>query len=512
MRLDATTTTPSSTRRLAAHDAFLQARYPGERAGRQPVHTVYVPADQLDGLPRLGRAGAGRDGRALAAAVPGRAATGCGPSCAARADRGPAGRLRGRLRRPRRRPGGRGGHGAAAAVLLDGPRPPFVGIRIKSLEAATRRRALRTLDLFLSSYQDPFIITLPKVSGADQVAAMVTLCEKLERAYGLAAGTLRFEIQIELPSAVLGADGTATVARLITAAGGRCTGPALRHLRLQRGGRGRRRLPVDGPPGRRLRQGGHAGRRRADRGAAVRRLDQHPAGRRRGARSATAWELHYRLVRRSLERGFYQGWDLHPAQLPTRYAATYAFFRDGRDAAVTRLRRYLDRQDSGIADEPATARALAGYLLRGLDCGALDRRRLHPRGAGRRQPMSMARCRAAGTAVETAETQPRERPGRRLGSAPWSISWCGPAAPSRPAGERPAAVVGRRRDGSSPSRPTTRRSTPPRTSTSATSRCCPAWSTPTCTSTSRAAPSGRASPPPPGPPRPAGSPPSSTCR
>jgi hypothetical protein len=84
-----------------------------------------------------------------------------------------------------------------------------------------------------------------------------------------------------------------------------------------------------------------------------------------------AWELHHRLVRRSLERGFYQGWDLHPAQLPTRYAATYEFFRDGREAAVVRLRRYLDRQSGGIADEPATARALAGYLLRGLDCGAL---------------------------------------------------------------------------------------------------------------------------------------------
>ena len=79
----------------------------------------------------------------------------------------------------------------AAAVLLDGERPPFVGIRIKSLEAGTRRRALRTLDLFLSSFQDEFVVTLPKVSGTDQVAAMVTLCEKLERAYGLAAGFLR---------------------------------------------------------------------------------------------------------------------------------------------------------------------------------------------------------------------------------------------------------------------------------------------------------------------------------
>jgi hypothetical protein len=85
-----------------------------------------------------------------------------------------------------------------------------------------------------------------------------------------------------------------------------------------------------------------------------------------------AWQLHHRLVRRSLERGFYQGWDLHPAHLPTRYAATYAFFADGRDTAVSRLRRYLDRQSGGIADEPATARALAGYLLRGLDCGAFE--------------------------------------------------------------------------------------------------------------------------------------------
>jgi hypothetical protein len=85
-----------------------------------------------------------------------------------------------------------------------------------------------------------------------------------------------------------------------------------------------------------------------------------------------AWELHLRLVRRSLERGFYQGWDLHPAQLPTRFAATFAFYRDGRDAAVGRLRSYLERRGGGILDEPATARALAGYLMRGVDAGALD--------------------------------------------------------------------------------------------------------------------------------------------
>jgi hypothetical protein len=85
-----------------------------------------------------------------------------------------------------------------------------------------------------------------------------------------------------------------------------------------------------------------------------------------------AWQLHAGLVRRALERGFYQGWDLHPAQLVTRYTATYAFFRAALPAAVGRLAAYLDRSDGGILDEPATARALAAVVVRGLDCGALD--------------------------------------------------------------------------------------------------------------------------------------------
>jgi hypothetical protein len=84
----------------------------------------------------------------------------------------------------------------------------------------------------------------------------------------------------------------------------------------------------------------------------------------------TGWQLHLDLVRRSLERGYYQGWDLHPAQLPTRYAATFAFYRAGIDRATTRLRNYVQQSGSAILDEPATARALADYLVRALYCGA----------------------------------------------------------------------------------------------------------------------------------------------
>jgi citrate lyase beta subunit len=351
---------------LAAHDAFLKARYPGDRPGRQPVHTVYVPADRLDDF---------RDWGAIALeAMDRHDFPWPDPTVRAKLAREPIEDLRVDFE---------DGYGVrdddqedaavrkAAAILAGGPRPPFLGVRIKSLEAPTRRRSLRTLDLFLDTYQDLFTITLPKVSGPGQVSAMVTLCEKLERSYGLSTGTLTFEIQVELPSAVLAADGTAAVAPLITAAGGRCSGLHYGTYDYSAAaGVAAAYQSMEHPA--------------ADYAKAVMQAAAAQTGVRLSdgstnilpvgdtAQVRAAWELHHRLVRRSLERGFYQGWDLHPAQLPTRFAATYEFFRDGRDAAVTRLHRYLDRQESGIADEPATARALTGYLLRGLDCGALD--------------------------------------------------------------------------------------------------------------------------------------------
>ena len=86
-----------------------------------------------------------------------------------------------------------------------------------------------------------------------------------------------------------------------------------------------------------------------------------------------AWRLHYGLTRRALARAYYQGWDMHPGHLPTRYAAVYAFYREGLDAGRRPARpRTRPRPAATCMDEPATARALSGYLLRGLDCGALD--------------------------------------------------------------------------------------------------------------------------------------------
>ena len=123
-----------------------------------------------------------------------------------------------------------------------------------------------------------------------------------------------------------------------------------------------------------------------------------------GDRLREGWELHHRLVTRALHRGFYQGWDLHPAQLPTRYAATFQFFRAGAPEAVDRLAAYVaSRTDTAVADEPATARALADYLLRGLDCGALteDEVATRPRRPGASGEAQHGRERADGHPART---------------------------------------------------------------------------------------------------------------
>jgi hypothetical protein len=89
-----------------------------------------------------------------------------------------------------------------------------------------------------------------------------------------------------------------------------------------------------------------------------------------------AWRLAYGHVRHALEGGFYQGWDLHPAQLPVRFAATYVFFLEGFTRAAARLRAFMAPRAVGtsaaIADEPATAQALFDYVRRAHACGAVD--------------------------------------------------------------------------------------------------------------------------------------------
>ncbi|MFC5033293.1 aldolase [Streptomyces sp. So13.3] len=379
---------------LAATDAELARRYPGDPGTRQPVHTVYVPADAFtaDTVRSWGRqALAALDEHAPDAAALARV-LGLSDELA-----GPVhDRVRAKLEREPvedlridfedgygQRPDAEEDAAAVAAARIvsaaveDGTAPPYIGIRMKCMEAAVRDRGIRTLDIFLSTLMrsgglpDGLVLTLPKVTFPQQVSAMVRLCEEFEKAHGLTPGRIGFEIQIETTQSILGPDGTATVPRLIDAAEGRATGLHYGTFDYSAScGVSAAYQSMDHP----VADYAKAVMQVAAAGTGVRLSDGStnvlPVG--PTAQVHDAWRLHHGLVRRSLARAYYQGWDMHPGHLPTRYAAVYAFYREGLDTAAARLAAYVAKAGGDVMDEPATAKALSGYLLRGLDCGAVD--------------------------------------------------------------------------------------------------------------------------------------------
>ncbi|MGC1208326.1 MAG: aldolase [Ornithinimicrobium sp.] len=379
---------------LAASDAALLGGFPGDRGVRQPLHTVYVPghhyhADLItEWGTRAGEALAENGGTAEGFA----AATGLDadlmndlyPRIQAKLEREPIEDLRIDFEDGFCDQGDEAEDDAAVAAaraltasLVAGTAAPFHGIRFKSFEAATRHRGLRTLDAFVGEMArggaigDGFLLTLPKVTAIEQVSAMATACDWLEGTYGLAAGRLGFEIQVETPQSIIGMDGTVAVSRMIQAAQGRCTGLHYGTYDYSAScGIAAEYQSMEHPAAdfaKSFMQVSAAGTGVFVSDGSTNIL---PVGNANAVHGA--WALHARLVRRSLERGFYQGWDLHPAQLPTRYAATFAFYRDGFDIAAARLLAYTGGGDSQYMDEPATATALAGFVLRGIECGAVS--------------------------------------------------------------------------------------------------------------------------------------------
>ena len=388
---------------LAPVDAELARRYPGDPGTRQPVHTVYVPADAA----RADTA-AGWGAQALAlldqhapdaasfAAVLGLSDDLAEPvyeRVRAKLAREPVEDLRidfedgygqrtdaeedEAAERAARLLAETGAGSAAAA----GGAPPYAGIRIKSMEGAVRDRGIRTFDIFLTALLDApggsqrlpdgLQLTLPKVSHPEQVAAMARLCAEFERARGLPSGRIGFEIQIETPQSIQGPDGRATVARMLDYAEGRATSLHYGTYDYSAAcGISAAHQALDHPAA----DHAKAVMQLAASGTGVRLSDGStnvlPVGER--ARVHDAWRLHFALVQRSLARAYYQGWDMHHGHLPTRYAAVFAFYREGMARAADRLAAYVARSGGDVLDEPATARALADYLLRGLDCGALD--------------------------------------------------------------------------------------------------------------------------------------------
>jgi len=260
---------------------------------------------------------------------------------------------------------------AAGALLATAALPPFFGIRIKPLTEASRHRALRTLYLFLSAagtVPEGFLVALPKVTSTEQIKQLLAAVPR----------QARIELMIETPDAIVDSNGCFAIPALLDACEGRCFavhfGPYDYTASL---GITAEAQSLDHPAcdfARNALQVCASGRVN---------LSDGPTGlmpvSKTGDRAAVhaAMRDHYRHVQRSLRNGFYQGWDLHPGQLPTRYAAVYSFFMRALPAAAARMRNFQERAQQAtttgtVFDDEATGRGLRIFFQRGLDCGAFD--------------------------------------------------------------------------------------------------------------------------------------------
>jgi citrate lyase beta subunit len=375
-------------------------RFPGDSPHRQPVHTVYGGAHlfKADAAPKLGAVAL----KALNEHAPDPA----GFAAAVGLDEAVSERIYRRVvEKLTREPvedfridfedgfGNRPDHEEdsfaqtaateVATAMQDRTLPPSIGIRVKPLSEELKRRSLRTFDLFLTRLLDRsggrlppnFVVTLPKITAPEQVAALASACDAFEYWHELPSGTLRFELMVETTQSIIAHDGTVALPRLVEEGGGRIVAAhfgtydytaacgitaAHQHMTHPACDFARHVMQV------------------ALAGTGIWLSDGATNIMPIGAREVVhrAWRLHTEHVRHSLVHGFYQGWDLHPAQLPTRYAAVYAFFLEGLDAASDRLRNFVAKAAQAtlvgdVFDDAATGQGLLNYFLRAMNCGAI---------------------------------------------------------------------------------------------------------------------------------------------
>jgi len=399
-----------------ANIAFANA-HPGESPGRQPVHTVYGGAQLFaaDSAPKLGAIAL----RAMdqyaddAPALGGALGILDHPELETIYQR-----VRDKLEREPiedfridfedgygNRPDTEEDNHAAAVArevakgMQAGTLSPFIGMRIKPLNEELRSRAVRTLDLVMTALVESggiperWILTIPKITIIEHVEHTVAVFRQLERSLGLTDGTLEFEVMVETPQIVLDSTGRSLLPRILAASDGRCRGahfgtydytascnitaayqymqhPACdfaKHFMqvafagtdiwLSDGSTAVLPVPIH----------------RQEKGGPPLSVDEQVEN---AASVHTAWRMHFDDVRHSLAGGFYQGWDLHPAQLVTRYSALYSFFLEGIDAAGVRLSNFVDKGAQAtlvgdVFDDAATGQGLLNFFLRGINSGAI---------------------------------------------------------------------------------------------------------------------------------------------
>ena len=290
----------------------------------------------------------------------------------------------------------------AANELAEGMRnktiSPFIGIRIKPFTEDLKSRGVRTLDIFLTALlentsgklPDNFIVMLPKVTIPEQVTTLIRLFEIIEKKNNLVPGSLKMETMVEATQIIMDDEGRNPLMKIIRTGEGRLIaahfgtydytascGITARYqtmahpvcdfahhmTKVALGGTGiflsdgaTNVMPV----------APHRGDKLTAKQIKENRQSVH-----------NAWRIGYNHTMHSLINGFYQGWDLNPAQLPMRYAATYNFFLSSFDDATHRLKTFVDRAaistlTGDIFDDAATGQGLLNFFLKAMNCGAIS--------------------------------------------------------------------------------------------------------------------------------------------
>jgi len=274
---------------------------------------------------------------------------------------------------------------------------PFIGIRIKTFSDEMMKRAIRTLDIFITELTDKtegklpenFVITLPKVTNKKQVSAFVKILNILEKKIGLSEGSLKMEMMIETTQSIFNHNGNSNLISLVNEAEGRCIAAhfgvydytalcdiTAKYQSMQHSvcdfARQMMKVTLAG-----------TGVWLSDGATNIMPVTIHKGNnlskdevRENFESIYKAWKISFDDIKHSLFSGFYQGWDLHPAQIPIRYAAVYDFFLESLDQASERLTNFIDKAAQAtlvgdIFDDAATGQGLLNYFLRAYNCGAV---------------------------------------------------------------------------------------------------------------------------------------------
>jgi hypothetical protein len=274
--------------------------------------------------------------------------------------------------------------------------PPFIGIRIKSFTNELIGRSLRTLDLFITNlaneteghFPNNFVVTLPKITHVSQVETLVGAFERLESKLGLKSNSLKMEFMVEATQTLFDIDGKMAMPGMLKAARGRCRGAHFGtydftasvdviadHQQMNH-------YACDFA--KHLMKSTFAGTGVWLSDGATNVM---PVGPHRGELTKQqqeentkvvhdAWRLSYKHTWHSLVNGLYQGWDLHPGQLPVRYAAVYTFFLQSLEQASIRLKNFIEVAAKAtlvgdVFDDAATGQGLLNFFIKAYNCGAI---------------------------------------------------------------------------------------------------------------------------------------------